>query len=487
MTEPLERPAPDALRASRPALAAAALASLAAAVLVPFERPGLNVLLLALAAAGAVYAARPQGLSPTAWLYAGLGVLLAASASLRAADWVLAVNVLAALTLAGLAAADATIWRDILLAPFGYLRRVPAVPAFLAGGLPTSRRAIAPVLRVTGLVAALLIVFGTLFASADRAFADLLDRVLIPDWDLGQVPVRALVFVLALVTIGALGVARHRRAGEPFVDASRAPGDESSRPGIGRLEWTAGLVALDVLFAAFVAVQLAVLFGGHDHVLRTAGLTYAEYAREGFFQLLVVGVLTLGVVAAGAGLGVVDRPGDRRRFKLLAGTLCLLTLVVLASALHRLGLYEEAFGFTQERLVVHAVILWLGAVFILVAAAGAAWRGAWLPRAVVALTGSALLVFTLANPDALVASRNVERFSRTGTLDVDYLGAAMSADAVPALLELPQPYRTCVLWPVAARLGDGEGWTELNLARRRARTLLEDLQGPTAPCPLEVP
>jgi hypothetical protein len=485
MTEPTEATAPQAVRASRRALVAATLASAAAALLVPFNHPGLNLLLLALAAGGAVYAARPREISPTAALYAGLGVLLAASASLRAADWVLAVNVLASLTLAGLAAADAATWRDVVLAPFGYLRRVPAVPAFLAGGLPTSRRGLVPVLRVTGLVAVLLIVFGTLFASADQAFADLLGRV-VPDWDLGEVPVRAVVFALALTTIGALGVARHRRAGEPFV-AARGRADGSSRPGIGRVEWTAGLVALDLLFAAFVAVQLAVLFGGHDHVLGTAGLTYAEYARQGFFQLLGVGVLTLGVVAAAVGLGVIDRPGDRRRFQLLAGALCLLTLVVLASALHRLGLYEEAFGFTQERLAVHAVIWWLGAVFVLVVVAGAAWRGAWLPRAVVALTGSALLVFTLANPDALVASRNVERYSRTGSLDVDYLGAAMSADAVPALLELPQPSRSCVLWPVAARLADDEGWAEFNLARRRARTLLEGLQGPTTPCPLEVP
>ena len=445
----------------------------------PFDHPGLNVLVLALAVGGAVYAARPREISPTACLYAGLGVLLAASATLRAAEWVMALNLLGALILAGLAAADSTTWRDVLLAPFGYLRRVPAVPAFLAGGLPTSRRGLVPVLRVTGLVAVLLVVFGTLFVSADQAFADLLDRV-VPDWDLGEVPVRAVVFVLRLtIGVGVAGIAGRRAVRGGLQRDPRAedrPAGMDRRPGGPRpaLRGVRGGPA-------------AVPFGGHDHVLRTAGLTYAEYAREGFFQLLGVGVLTLGVVAAGAGLGALDRPGDRRRFKLLAGVLCLLTLVVLASALHRLGLYEEAFGFTQERLMVHGIIWWLGAVFVLVGVAGAAWRGAWLPRTVVALTGTALLVFTLANPDALVASRNVERHSRTGSLDVDYLGAAMSADAVPALLELPQPYRSCVLRPVATRLGDDEGWAEFNLARRRARTLLEGLPGPTTPCPLEVP
>ena len=54
---------------------------------------------------------------------------------------------------------------------------------------------------------------------------------------------------------------------------------------------------LDVLFAAFVVLQLAALFGGDEHVLRTAGLTYAEYAREGFAQLMAVAALTLAMIA----------------------------------------------------------------------------------------------------------------------------------------------------------------------------------------------
>jgi uncharacterized protein DUF4153 len=481
----------EPVRATRPALLAAAGASVVAAALVPAGRPGVNLLIVALAAGGAVYAARSREISLTARAYAGLGLALAATATLRAADWVVAVNVLAALVLAGLAAADATTWRDVLLAPFGYLRRLLAVPAFLGGGLrresEAPRRALAPALRAGALVVGLLAVFGTLFASADRAFADLVERILVPDWALGELAMRVLVFIFAMVAIGGLGLARHRSHAESFVPPSPWLGETGLRPAIGRVEWTAGLVALDLLFAAFVAVQLAVLFGGHDHVLRTAGLTYAEYARQGFFQLVVVGGLTLAVIAATVRLGVVEGPQARRLLRMLAGTLCVLTLVVLASAMHRLGLYEEAFGFTQERLVVHAVIWWLAALFVLVLIAGAVWKGGWLPRATVALTAAGLLAFTLANPDALVASRNVERYSRTGSLDVGYLGAAMSADAVPALLRLPPPYRACVLAPVAARLGH-DGWAEFNLGRARARALLRGmLKVPTQPCPTELP
>ena len=59
------------------------------------------------------------------------------------------------------------------------------------------------------------------------------------------------------------------------------------------------LGVLDALFLAFVAVQATVLFGGHAHVLETEGLTYAEYARQGFWQLLWVSALTLLVLGRG--------------------------------------------------------------------------------------------------------------------------------------------------------------------------------------------
>ncbi len=69
---------------------------------------------------------------------------------------------------------------------------------------------------------------------------------------------------------------------------------------MARLDWLLALGALIALFAAFVALQLATLFGGHEHVLRAAGLTYAEYARQGFGQLIAAAALTLAVIAAAA-------------------------------------------------------------------------------------------------------------------------------------------------------------------------------------------
>ncbi len=145
----------------------------------------------------------------------------------------------------------------------------------------------------------------------------------------------------------------------------------------------------------------------------------------------------------------------------------MLTLVVLASALKRLNLLEDAYGFTRPRFAAHATLFWLAALFALVLIRRAR------PRAVVALTAIAVLAFALADPDRRIAHWNVERYERTGKIDKDYL-MWLSADATPELVQFP-----CMRFrPGAQSLA---GW---NLARARARAAVT--QPRPANCPERV-
>ena len=143
---------------------------------------------------------------------------------------------------------------------------------------------------------------------------------------------------------------------------------------VSRTLWVMPLTALNLLFAVFVAVQITVLFGGNERVLTTAGLTYAEYARSGFFELATVSVFVLAIVAAACGGLSLERGRDRRLLAALLGPLCALTLVILASALHRLDLYVDAYGLSRLRAVVIATCWWLAAVFLVVLVAGVVVR-----------------------------------------------------------------------------------------------------------------
>jgi hypothetical protein len=181
------------------------------------------------------------------------------------------------------------------------------------------------------------------------------------------------------------------------------------------------------------------------------------------------------VVAAALRWATRGSRRDKILLQVLLGALGALTLVVLASALRRLGLYEEAFGFTRARIAAHAIIWWLGGLLVLVMIAGVRMRGWWLPRAAVAFTAAALLVLTLVDPDRLVASRNVERYRETGRVDLAYL-SGLSADAVPALAALPARLRSCVLLGpggLAEDLRRPEPWHAWNLSRSEARSVLD--------------
>src|SRR6185369_16696657 len=64
---------------------------------------------------------------------------------------------------------------------------------------------------------------------------------------------------------------------------------------IGIIESLIVLGSVDLLFAAFVLIQFAYFFGGQRNI-SLEGLTYSDYARRGFFELVAVSVLTLALV-----------------------------------------------------------------------------------------------------------------------------------------------------------------------------------------------
>ncbi|HYZ28163.1 MAG TPA: DUF4173 domain-containing protein [Thermoleophilaceae bacterium] len=448
------------------AIACALAAALFAAATLPGNRFGLAASLVFLAVMGAGVLTR-RGDRP--FLIAA--VVLALAPLVRDAAWVVAPDMVAAFLLASLGAARAANWsamRAALGRTFSSL--APALPALLvplAAAISRDRvRSTLPLLRGLALGAVLLVVFGTLFVSADAAFAEVIDNTLVPDWSLGAVPERALVFALAALLAGALALS----AAQPIA----AGASRDAPPRLQPAEWIPALALLDLLFAAFVGVQLAVLFGGDQHVLRTAGLTYADYARHGFAELIVAAALTLVVVGVAARHAGRRDELQRRALLGLGGVLFALTLVVLASALKRLELYEEAFGFTRTRLLAHGFIFWLAGLFVLVGGCAALGWARHVPRSAVLLTAAGLVAATLANPDAMIAARNADRYSASGRIDVAYL-RGLSADAVPRLATLPSDVRRCVLDRQAARLARGDELAEVNLARSRARAALAAL------------
>src|SRR5205814_5010546 len=101
--------------------------------------------------------------------------------------------------------------------------------------------------------------------------------------------------------------------------------------------------------------------------LRSAGLTYADYARSGFFQLLWVSGITLALLVLFSRIGNFAERNARLAFTVLACCAIALTLMIDVVAFRRLSLYEEAYGFTMLRLYSHVFAVWVAVVFLLLA------------------------------------------------------------------------------------------------------------------------
>ena len=446
-----------------------------AALTWPEHRVGLAVALTMLATGAVMWRVARYRRHLWTALCAVLAGLLVSVTVLREAGGVVALAVLAGVVVAAVGVTRA---RTLLAVPLSVL----AWPLSALRGLPllgrtitvTSRLSVVwPVLRTIGLSLVALALFGGLFASGDAVFGAWTES-LVPDlqWDM----LIARTFVLVLVAGVALtGV--YLALNPPRVRDATLPATPRATHA---WEWAVPVGLVVGLFAGFLVAQATAMWGGVEYLRATTGLTYAEYVHQGFGQLTVATFLTVVVVGLAMRTAPRGTPRDRVLLRVLLGSLCVLTLAVVASALYRMSLYQDAFGYTVLRVFVDGFELWLGLVVVMLLVAGVRLSGWWVPRAVVVSAVVFTLGFAAMNPDAWVASRNIDRFEAGESLDTEYL-ASLSADATPVIAErLPADLAACVLESSWALSGEADDLVEWNLARSRATDAVEALPPPGA-------
>jgi hypothetical protein len=337
----------------------------------------------------------------------------------------------------------------------GFLRPVATAIAARAG----RNGGAVPALRGVVLAVPVVVVLGALLASADAVFAAIF-RI---EADTGDLVLHAF-----LITLGAwvlLGLLRTASA-EPV----RPRGGIRAR--LGRTEVTVVLGSVVLLFGAFAGAQLVALSEGGQKVLDTAGLTYAEYARSGFFQLLWVAALTVALLL-GLRPVVADDEVAPRRFRVLGEVVVVLTLVIVATAVRRLGLYKDAFGLTMLRLYSTVFALWVGGVIVGVGLviAGVRRDRHWLPGAALVSALVGLFGLNLVNPEALVARHNLDRLAQGREVDAEYLAEGLALDAVPTIVDRLPTLDPMTQADLLARIGcpeRGDGWAGWNASRSAA-------------------
>ncbi|MFW6089422.1 MAG: DUF4153 domain-containing protein [Gemmatimonadota bacterium] len=473
--------------------------------------PGVNVFLLFVGLGAAVWALSRRArltLSREALLMMGIGIALATTLVVRGSEALRFVAFLAAgvafalpafraggawLRRSGVSRQVEAVLGAGMNALAGSFRLIGATLVGPAGRQNASRASVGEaasarrhtawaVLRGVLLAIPFLFLFGALFMSADRMFSDLVTDVF--RLDFGQIASH-LVVTLVLTWL-ACGYLTGFLTGTHPVEM---PGAVRFRPRLGLVEIGVALLMVDLLFAAFVGVQFRYLFGGSAMVEVTPGLTYAEYVREGFGQLMLACALVLPPLLAADWLLDARGRRDALAFRVLGGLLLLLLVMIIASAFQRVHAYQAVYGLTEPRFYGALFLVWLTLL--------TAWFAATVLRghrerfAFPALvSGFAFVAFLVAvNPDVRIARTNLERAADVPAateavepvegVDAAYL-ASLGADAVPVLMaglaDLPTQPR-CVLargllerWgPDATRESD---WRHWNWPESRAREVV---------------
>ncbi|WP_207840317.1 DUF4153 domain-containing protein [Williamsia soli] len=451
-------------------LAVVALVALSTPMLMPSSLIGIGIVLIGIGVLTALFIGSPERPTPPQLIIAASILALLMVAGWRSAEWLSGWCILLAVLATGVLLIGGRSIRDMAFTLVAPIMLSLGTISWLYRGAATARagkpiRNLGTIIKVSATTVVLLVVFGALFAGADATFASLLSA-LAPD--LGDASIGPnIVLGLMISAFTALGC--YLRFAKPQVPP------RPHRPVGDTWTWAVPTGTVLALYVAFLLTQARAMFGGDDYVQRTADLTYAEYARSGFWQLFAITALTIVVVSIGWQRAARNTAGRRALARTILGGLCLCALAVVMSALHRMDLYMDAFGATRLRMSVLAAELWLGAILVILIAAGFGLGTRHLPRVIGVLTIASALGFAVYNPDHRVAQANVDRFEKTGKIDLGYL-SQLSPDATGALLELPADLRRCVLRAIARDVRADRGPMDANIGRAQAKEQLQDLR-----------
>jgi hypothetical protein len=337
---------------------------------------------------------------------------------------------------------------------------VAGFPQLLARDLTWSRmprvgvRGTGVALRGTLIALPALIIFGSLFASADPKFGSLLRDLIRFD------PAEAFqhLFMTALIAAICAGFLRSLALSGAL---PRPSGDFSLSLPAAETNFALGLV--NILFALFVGVQFRYFFNAAPENL-------TQYARRGFFELVWVVALVVPMLLLLEWLVAKDR--GLTLFRGLAATQIALVLIIAGSAFYRMKLYRDEFGLTHLRFYTTAFMIWVAVLLGWFACTVLTGRRHRFAIGVFATGMAAVVALHAINPDNIIVETNIARTRTTQkAFDSNYT-LDLSDDAAATVLA-----NADVVGPVVVdrflRRHRPTGWRTWNMSRAKARALVD--------------
>lgn len=291
---------------------------------------------------------------------------------------------------------------------------------------------------MAGVVLALpiLLCFFILFLSADVAFGEIFAIDLERLWEFLSFERFWEIIVMLIISVWWLA---YLSAGFYFkLNNSDSLSEKPKRRVIDPVIASVVSVLLNLLFLCFVIIQFVYLFAGEQNISEL-GISYATYARQGFFELVLVASLSLVVIFVLRKWGSFRSQANNLVLQMSLLVQVLFTLIILVSSYYRMTLYQNAYGFTDTRFFVFIFLVYLAIVFVLLGIAVLSDKVLNYYTLATFAIGTTIFFFAgLINPDAYVARANIAGYQNNSFLNEDldksYLIYELSSDAYSQLL-----------------------------------------------------
>lgn len=221
---------------------------------------------------------------------------------------------------------------------------------------------------------------------------------------------------------------------------------EKTRNGIEDAYLISFLSAIAVCYLLYLFSQLAYFFSAFSGFLPDGEITYAQYARKGFFEMCAIALINLFIVFISLLIAKKKNGNVCHGIKALATFIAVFTLIIIATAISKMVLYIGVYGMTVLRLTTSSFMVFFAIVFISVIGRIYIRKINVIKTALIA-AGCIVLVLGTVNVNAVCAKYNYEsyRSGRLETIDVVAINE-LGYEGIPYLVKLATDQDGDIAW-----------------------------------------
>lgn len=335
------------------------------------------------------------------------------------------------------------------------------------------------ILKSCLIVLPIVIIVIALLSSADMIFGDLFDKIfgriidfivdVVLDDFIGRLITFIIIFFLIGVSMMYILFEYPKKKEEKKIKENKIK---------DVLTFKILVSVLNIIYVIFDIIQIKSLM---LHSV-ASNINYAEYARQGFFELMVVSIINIAVILISKKYESKDNKKEYKFINIMNVVMVFLTIIIIISSFMRMNLYEAAYGYTTLRLLVY-ITLMTETVLMIPTIMYILNSNINIFKCYLVIIMSSYIIANFINIDYIVARRNVNRYYMNEKIDFDYL-RNYGYDNIPILIELynrTDDYELKgeikeYLEIMARDEEEKESIFEFNIARYKGKKLLEDFK-----------